>query len=214
MRLRREDGFGLIELITAVFLLNIGILALMGVFSSGSVAVRNAATTANGTAVADKVMEEYRGLYDCAIFLNSTGSNSLGDLGTLQTQYYADTSAYNNVGQYPTGSWVVDTTPASADGAIKASNWTLCGHSLAPSDADPRFAHQFVTGPDGKAYLVFTYIVEMQPTGTNPATHLAWTGTWSKQVTVRVFDWQDTTKLIARETSVIDPHIAGDPAGA
>jgi type II secretory pathway pseudopilin PulG len=209
MRLRREDGFGLIELLIAVFLLNIGILALMGVFSAGSVAARNAATTANGTAVADKVMEVYRGMYSCATYLYAS---SLTGLGGYSTQYYADANAYPGAGHFTAGVpgslWVTDDPAWTPPSPIHHSSATCMPDPL-PSP-DPRYAVQTVPGPDGKNYLVFTYIVLVQPSGHNPT----WTDTWVKQVTISVFDWRQTTKLIARETSIFDPHVAGDPAGA
>src|SRR5512135_508507 len=97
MRLRGDDGFGLIELLVAIVVLSVGIMALMGVFAAGTLSLRRSASTSTGTAVADKVMEVYRGLSNCGIYLTST---SIPTSGATYTQYYADTSAYANVGHY------------------------------------------------------------------------------------------------------------------
>ena len=43
-------------------MLNIGILALAATFQSGALAIQRSSSVSNGTAVADKAMEAYRGL--------------------------------------------------------------------------------------------------------------------------------------------------------
>jgi hypothetical protein len=61
-RLRQEAGFGLLELLMAMTILNIGILAVVGAFNSGAVALRRSATISTATVLADKQMELYRAL--------------------------------------------------------------------------------------------------------------------------------------------------------
>ena len=68
---------------------------------------------------------------------------------------------------------------------------------------DPTKAVQYVTGPDGQSYPVFSYIVITQPSGAS------WTAGNVKQVTITVLDPKDTTKIIARETSYFDPNVTG-----
>jgi Tfp pilus assembly protein PilV len=65
-RLRRDQGgFGLIELLIAMTILNVGVLALVASLSSGAVALRRASTVTTATTLADAQMERYRGLlYD------------------------------------------------------------------------------------------------------------------------------------------------------
>ena len=61
-RLRtREDGFGLIELLVSMTILNIAILALMTSFNSGAMAIKSASRSATASVVADRQMELYRG---------------------------------------------------------------------------------------------------------------------------------------------------------
>jgi Tfp pilus assembly protein PilV len=69
---RRCDGFGLVELLVAMLVLNIGLLALLGAFISGSTAVRRASHTATASTLADTQMELYRGLTYSAIALDSS----------------------------------------------------------------------------------------------------------------------------------------------
>lgn len=59
-RLRREEGIGLIELLIALLVLNIGIFATLAAFTSGAVALRRASHTSTAAAIADKYMESYR----------------------------------------------------------------------------------------------------------------------------------------------------------
>src|SRR5262249_55059462 len=61
-RLRAEDGFGLIELMMAMVLLNLGILAIGGGFNPGGVALRRASHVSTASALADSQMERYRAL--------------------------------------------------------------------------------------------------------------------------------------------------------
>jgi len=61
-RLRQERGFGLIELLMAMTILNVGILATVAAFNSGIVALRHAGTISTASVLADKQMELYRSL--------------------------------------------------------------------------------------------------------------------------------------------------------
>jgi Tfp pilus assembly protein PilV len=71
-RLRQEDGFGLIELLMAMTILNIGILATVAAFNSGIVALRHAGKISTASVLADKQMELYRSLTYGSIALDST----------------------------------------------------------------------------------------------------------------------------------------------
>ena len=62
VRLRSEEGFGLIELLMAMVLLNIGILAIVASFNSGAVALTRASHISTASALADQQMEGYRAL--------------------------------------------------------------------------------------------------------------------------------------------------------
>jgi type II secretory pathway pseudopilin PulG len=68
--LRKEEaGFGILELVIAMAILSIGIMALASAFTSGAVALRRASRTATATAIADAQLERYRALRHCAIHL-------------------------------------------------------------------------------------------------------------------------------------------------
>jgi type II secretory pathway pseudopilin PulG len=69
-RFRDESGFGLLELLVALVLLNVGLFAVLGAFNGATVAISRAGTISSATAVADKQMEIYRGLQNCAVWLD------------------------------------------------------------------------------------------------------------------------------------------------
>jgi prepilin-type N-terminal cleavage/methylation domain-containing protein len=65
-RLRRDEaGFGLIELMIAMTVLAVGILALFAMFESGIRSITRASTVTTAAALADKEMENFRAIrYD------------------------------------------------------------------------------------------------------------------------------------------------------
>jgi len=71
LRAREEKAFGLIELVIAMVMLNVGILALVATFQSGALAIGRSAYNSNASSVADKTMEVYRALENKAIYLNA-----------------------------------------------------------------------------------------------------------------------------------------------
>jgi Tfp pilus assembly protein PilV len=71
-RLRPNDGFGLVELLIAMVMLNVGLLAVMAAFISGSKAVGRASRIATASTLADTQMELYRALTYPAIALDSS----------------------------------------------------------------------------------------------------------------------------------------------
>jgi type II secretory pathway pseudopilin PulG len=181
-RLREESGFGLIELLMAIVVLNIGVLALMAAFSAGTFSLSQSSATTNGGTVADKVMEVYRGLRNCGIYLQSP-------LPTAGSAYYNDTSAY------PGSNWVTNSTTGSGYSPIPASS-SSCIPTLASGSPSPTSATQTLTGPDGRSYTVYSYIVIVA----NGSKYV-------KEVTVEVFDPTSGHRLI-RESSMFDPNVA------
>jgi Tfp pilus assembly protein PilE len=90
-RLRRDDsGFGLIELLIAMMVLNIGILALFAAFNSGAVALRRAGTLATAATLANTQMERYRALTYAAIQLDTC------EVGSADTTYTTDAALTGN----------------------------------------------------------------------------------------------------------------------
>jgi Tfp pilus assembly protein PilV len=58
--MRNEDGIGLIELLIALLVLNVGIFATLGAFTSAATTLRHASHISTAAAIVDKQMEAYR----------------------------------------------------------------------------------------------------------------------------------------------------------
>jgi prepilin-type N-terminal cleavage/methylation domain-containing protein len=130
-RLRAEAGFGLIELLIAMTVLSIGILALFAMFESGIRSVTRASTVTTAAALADREMEGYRAIKYSNIGL----PDDLVTAAAASTPPYGTDAAYTSV----TGNRV----------ALAA-----CGTSPCTSKTPV----QTLTGADGKSYRVDTYI--------------------------------------------------------
>ena len=138
VRLRCERGFGLIELLMAMVILNIGILAIVAAFNSGIFALNRASRISTGSALADSQMELYRAITYSSIALDATA------LGTVDNTYKCDSA-------------LGASCPNSTSGEIT----TTCSGSPLPNECNPS---RVVTGADRKSYRVDTYILTMTPT--------------------------------------------------
>src|SRR3954447_17701194 len=77
VRLRSDAGFGLIELLMAMVMLNIGILAVVAAFNAGIVTINRASKVTTASALADQQLERYRALTYAAIALDATSVSSV-----------------------------------------------------------------------------------------------------------------------------------------
>src|SRR2546421_12360085 len=133
VRLRSERGFGLIELLMAMVMLNIGLLAIVAAFNSGTVALNRASKISTASALADSQMELYR-----AITYNSIGLDSTA-LGTVDNTYKCDSAL-----------------GVSCPNSTSAEVTATCAGSPVPNECNPS---RPVTGADRKNYRVDTDIV-------------------------------------------------------
>ena len=141
-RLRSQEGFGLIELMISMVMLNIGILAIVAAFNSGALALKNAGEVSTGSVVADKQMELYRALKYTEIALDSAAVTS----ANTDTHYQCDTA--NKI------------DPAGVCGGANQQSQQLRTCSPLTPQCDPR---QTVTGPDSRLYRVDTFIISQTP---------------------------------------------------
>jgi Tfp pilus assembly protein PilV len=79
-KLHEEKGLGLIELLISLLVLNLGIFATLGAFTSGAVAIRNASRNSTAAALADKELEGFRDMsFNNASFaVGTTTANQTG----------------------------------------------------------------------------------------------------------------------------------------
>ena len=135
LRLRQEGGFGLIELLMAITILNIGILAIVAAFNSGIVTLRRSSMVATASVLADQQMELYRAVTWSQISLDSSA------LATVDTTYLCDAALG---GSCP--------NPASSEVQATCSPVT---NQCTPSRS--------LVGPDRHKYRVDTYILSDHP---------------------------------------------------
>jgi Tfp pilus assembly protein PilV len=138
LRAREESGFGLLELLMAMVMLNVGVLAIVAAFSSGNAALARASRVSTAAALANKQIEIYRGQdYDNIVFKTAEWTSALTD-----TTYTGD-SVYTSY---------MATPPAPK--ALVATV-TTCPTVVPAQACDPSFT---TTGADHRPYRVDTYL--------------------------------------------------------
>jgi Tfp pilus assembly protein PilV len=135
-RLRAQAGFGLLELLISMTLLNIAILALVAAFNSGAIALQRASRTSTAAALADAQMERYRALTYGAIVLSNSA------VAATDSLYRNDSVLGGNI-------------------ANDLTTTTTCTASPLPNECNPS---RTATGADRHTYRVDTYITARTPT--------------------------------------------------
>lgn len=87
-RVRGEGGFALVEMLIAIVVINIGLLAILLALTSGVTTLRRSAETSTASAVADRQLERYRAVAFTSIYLDTTA------LAATDATYQAD-AAYS-----------------------------------------------------------------------------------------------------------------------
>lgn len=180
-----EGGFGLVELIIAMTVLNIGLLALVAALNSGALALSRASRLSTAATLADQQMELYRGLTYASIALDSSSVTTL--VGS-NNKYSCDAAI------------MVDTAGACGAANRKTQNTVACTTPI-PRECTPSRA---TTGPDGFNYRVDTYILEETalPSGASNARPV-------RIVTVVVRDANDLDRTFVRQESTFDQSTGG-----
>lgn len=107
--LRKADGFGLVELLIALLVLNVAIFATVAAFNAGLFTLRRASRISTASSIAERQMELYRALSYGSIVLRSS---------TLDSIYTGDPQA---AGQMPTVGVCPGGVPAEACEPIQAT---------------------------------------------------------------------------------------------
>jgi type II secretory pathway pseudopilin PulG len=137
--MRQQGGFGLIELLMAITVLNIGILAVVAAFNSGIVTVRRSSMTATASVLADQQIELYRAVTYDQIALDT------GSLGSVDNTYKCD-------------SVLGSSCPNSTSSLVQVTCATV---------TDQCNPSRVVTGPDRHIYRIDTYILNDHPQSTS-----------------------------------------------
>ena len=174
-----DDGFGLVELLIAMTMLTIAVGSLVAVFVSSAVSLRRAGQKGTALTLADTQMEKYRTRTFTSVRIDG---NSIPASGTYVTANSTDPSIPPSTGQAVAG--------ANGDEA--------CSDPLPPA-CQPV---QDVTGPDGHAYRIETYVNYVNNDDAlsirTPASGLT-----LKRVTVVVRD-ATSGEIMARESSAFE----------
>jgi type II secretory pathway pseudopilin PulG len=199
-----EAGFGLVELLIAMVILQIALLAIVGAFGAGSVALGRASRSNTAQALANQQLELYRSMTYDPIGLDTTGANAPPTSGTYvadttvcpanQTPVCGNTGPRNNPG---TSSWSCTAT----SGATSVSFY------YSANGINPCIAHRLVSGansPDGQSYYVDTYIALTASTTTQRS---------YKQISVVVRNGV-TGKQLVKEITTMDCGTANPPGSA
>jgi type II secretory pathway pseudopilin PulG len=136
-RLRREEaGIGLVELVFAMAIMNIVILALFGAFNAGGLAIQRAARVSTAETLADKQLELYRAQVYGTIGLEA---------GLISTA----------------GSDSTHTGDAAWGSAASQLSYASCTTSV--PECKP--VQTSVSGPDGRLYRIDTFIRQLTSGG-------------------------------------------------
>ena len=186
-----EEGFGLIELLIAMTVMAIAIMAIVAGMSSGMVALNRASRASTAATLADKQMETYRAIRYDEIMLNQTL------VATAAAPYASDVALAGDPQNGNLDIMDTDTVPVSS--ACSATPVTC--RPVQPS----------VPGPDGRSYRIDSYVVWTCAVGTLSTTSPntpACTGSGaarpSKRVTIVVYDPTTPAKELFREASTFD----------
>ena len=190
-RLNDESGFGLIELLIAMLVLQIALLALVGAFGASSAALGRASKINTAATLADQQMELYRSMPYDAIGLDTASAPTTGTYvadatvcATGQTTTCGNTAPRNNDN---TSAWSCTTTGTSYVPTYFSANGV--------NPCTPQRTVSGSSSPDGYTYEVDTYIEwGTLITGQRPA----------KQVSVIVRDGKHTTRELAKEVTTFD----------
>jgi Tfp pilus assembly protein PilV len=174
---RREAGFGMVELLCAMGILAIGILAVFGLFEAGVVTLKRASTITTAAALADTEMERFR-----AVRYSTLG------LAQADVDAIASSDPYKN-----DSAWKPISSP------VNALNSTVVVAKCPANPCTDALPSRTATGADRKTYRVDTYMTwhSVQNASGTP-------GRKVKLVTIVVRDAGDASKVWARSTSAFD----------
>jgi type II secretory pathway pseudopilin PulG len=179
--LKGEEGQGLIELLAAMIVLSIALMALMAGYDSAFLSLHKSAQKTIASTLANQQLELYNALSYSKIGLDATtlaGIQSPG--GSYDATYVADEASLDN-------------TANDADVTIVG-----CGST---ANCLPI---QTVTGTDGRAYRLETFVRDITNTSVS---NISWT---TREVTVIVRDPSATgSPEILRLTTAFDRGSSG-----
>jgi Tfp pilus assembly protein PilV len=159
---RAEHGFGMIELLAAMTIMLVGVLAVFALFQSGLVQLRRASTVTTAGALADAEMERFRAARYDTLGLDAT------EVAAIVTAESPDVYAADEA-------YAPDSATTTVTGGLTSSATTLTVTAASGFPAAPEFRVTI----DSEVLIVTavagttTWTVERGAEGTSPAAHTA-----------------------------------------
>ena len=174
---RREGGFGMIELLCAMTILAVGVLAVFALFETAIVNITRASTITTAAALADTEMERFR-----AVKYSTLG------LAQIDVDAIGGDEAYKN-----DPAWKPISSP------VNQLNSTVVVAKCPASPCTDALPTRTATGADGKSYRVDTYMTwhAVQNASGTPGRNV-------KLVTIVIRDAESASKVWARAASSFD----------
>jgi hypothetical protein len=144
-RLADESGSMLLELVLSLVFLAVAVGALMSVFASSMISLRNAGISGTAQTLVERQMEVYKTLPYPSLRLSAETVPGGSDVYVTSPPATVSTGFVNVTG---------GTTPAS--------------ECVSPAQAKAECAKQTFTGPDGRTYRVDSYVIAATPSGGRP----------------------------------------------
>jgi prepilin-type N-terminal cleavage/methylation domain-containing protein len=178
-RLRKEDGFGLIELLMTLVILSISIAGLLTIFLGSAVSLARTGREGTATVIMDRVYEYYRRGPWADIRLVKHGPGN--SWGVADTNVTGDSIYTGQCSSCPAGASTVlvdeDATQDVDPNSGAANNSTSCNAAQGSGDPDTDstapitscLAEATVIGADSKPYRVYTYMKYACVAGTSGA---------------------------------------------
>jgi Tfp pilus assembly protein PilV len=177
LRVRSQAGFGMVELICAMVILQVGILSVFAMFHTGFMQVQRASKVTTAAAIADSEMEGYR-----AVTFNSIGLAAT-DIATADSTYTGSSG----------GAYFAISTPSN-----QVNSTAVVAKCPGSSPCTTSVPTKTVTGADNRSYRLDTYITWAAITNSGGVT-----GRNVKLVTVIVRD-ATNLRVYARVASSFD----------
>lgn len=187
-RARAESGFLLLEVVAAIAIISIALLALMAGYDSAFLSLHRSNQQSVASTLANQQLELYRSLPYASIGLDAARTTAVGSVSDpLYDSLYATNSILD-------GAWSTDPItgePVQAPGGtVNEVTIAACG-TTAPNC----LPIQTVTGPDGRSYRIETFVRD----DVNSSSNIRWT---TRDVTVTVRDPSTTgdPKILSMQT--------------
>jgi Tfp pilus assembly protein PilV len=174
-RLGDEAGSMLLELVLSLVFLAVAVGALLSVFASSMISLRNAGISGTAQTLVERQMEVYKTLPYPSLRLSAA--------------------------TVPGGSDVYVTSPPATVSTgfanVTAGATTPSSECVSPTQAKGECAKQTFTGPDGRTYRVDSYVIAATPSGGRPGVKIT--------VAVRIMTGSTAGPIKAQTTSAFDP---------